>query len=356
MSGISIFSGDSETEFKRLQVNYWVHESTNSRFKFFKRRNKENYLDIGIEILKGNNNDVSIYFPCNFKLDAITCIGKLLKEKELADVLFNDSCEMSVKADDIHSFSVTKGQQEITVCTFDKSGFRSKQIGDGTLVTVNVPESEEANRYIRLRLDLKGLEGYFSSESQPLGSWLQSIRTKNREIDFRINSIRSIPQVILSSNNPKNYLADFDIIHFFYIASSDQSILFQNNPLTSARFLERGIWDKYFDTELKSDEKICAHHWKFEAKKEVSLFFRANFPHTNVRSIIGYLSFTAIFALLINLTSTYIYSITSELSRSEQVMGDRTKMNSTEKSLEHNSSNIQENKLLNAPDSQAEGE
>lgn len=310
MSGISVFSGDEKTSFIRLQINFAVYKPSKSILG--KLRGKEKtFLDIGIEIDAGEKDNISIFFPCHFKLNLFSCIGKSLQEKSLADVLFNDSCQVSVGKSEMHSFSVTTKEKTIKVCTFDTSTFSSKKIDGGTLVELPLQKSE-TSRYIRVRLDSDDVIKMFSQNTQPLGSWLQSIRTKNREIDFRINSIRSIPQKILEDET--KVLSTFDIIHFFYIASSEETVLFQNSKLTSARFLESGVWNNYFDSKLDSKVKICAHHWKFEKQKEISLFFRVNYPSTNYSTVAFYIVFTALFAISVNLLSSYLFSSLSKPS------------------------------------------
>lgn len=303
MSGISVFSGDKNTKFSRLQINFWVYKPSSTIFQ--KLSGTENtFLDIGIEVEAGDKDDISIFFPCEFSLDSFSCIGKSLKDKHLADVLFNDSCKV-VEAD-LHSLSITtSGGKILKVCTFDRSTLSAKKIDGGTLVTLPLQRAD-TSRYVRVRLDSETVIKKFSENTQPLGSWLQSIRTKNREIDFRINSIRSIPQLIIDDDS--KVLAKFNIIHFFYIASSEESVLFHNTKLTSARFLERGVWDDYFNSKLKSNVKICAHHWKFKDENEISLFFRVNYPSTNYLSVTYYVLFTALFALSVNLISSYIFS------------------------------------------------
>lgn len=308
MSGISIFSGDENTKFNRLQINFWVYKPSSTIFE--KLSGTENtFLDIGIEVEAGDKDDISIFFPCEFSLDSFSCIGKTLKEKALADVLFNDSCQISVGEADLHSFSITTSDKTLKVCTFDKSTFSSLKIDGGTLVTLPLQKAD-ISRYVRVRLDSDTVIKMFSENTQPLGSWLQSIRTKNREIDFRINSIRSIPQKIIEDDS--KVLSEFKVIHFFYIASSEESVLFQNIKLTSARFLERGVWDDYFNSKLNSSVKICAHHWKFKDENEISLFFRVNYPSTNYLTVAYYVLFTALFALAVNLTSSYIFSNLTE--------------------------------------------
>jgi len=300
MSGISIFSSDKRTKFKKLQLNYWIYKPK------WKIKSKS-FLDIGVEMEAGNKHELSIFFPGSINGESIQCIGKHLKGKALADVLFNESCKVSEH--NMHSFLISFGgedkERSIEVCTFEKSKFTLDKMPEGRLFKVTISASEH-HRYIRLRIDLSNLSKQFADETKPLGSWLQSIRTQNREVDFRVNSLRSIPQVI--HEDETKHLAKFEAIHFFYITSSDESILFQNTPIASARFLENQTWKQYFGKELNTIDKICAHHWKFKNPKEVALFFRANFKSTNWLTILWYLSFTAVFAVAVNLLSSVIYT------------------------------------------------
>lgn len=299
MSGISIFSNTAESGLKRLQFNFW----TRSKPRKYWVKKEVMYLDIGIEIDGGEKTNIIIYIPYSITNKEVKCIGKKLREIGLAELMFNEDC--SIEQADNDYFLLTVDKKEIKVHCFEKDSIDVTSRHGGKLITLTLPECPPTtNRYTRLRLDLSKLNGYFSKQTKPLGSWLQSVRTKNREVDFRVNSKRSIPQSL--RNDEALHLCDIDTTHFFHISTSEEFLTFQNHPVTSSRYLETLYWNNYLDEKNHLNEKLCANHWKFNKDKEVSLFFRTNFPMTNFLSIFVHLLFIGTFAIMTNIVSTYL--------------------------------------------------
>lgn len=299
-SSFGILTSNNEN-LSRLQFNYWAYKTDSGM----------HYLDIGMEFkTQVNAVNVGVFVPFEIQSNEISSIASRLNDAQICSSIFNEPCSLTSDANDTTSqiARLTESGQSKRIIHLPNAAFKTEKLGDGTLIrfTVNKYDDTEHSRYIRIRLSSANTAKYITTTKTPLGSLFQSIRTQDREIDFRVNSTRSLDSSISTIQGLT--LAKFEMAHFFLLVNSTESLLFHNGKASSNRYLEIRAWKNYLPEALKKQQSIFAYHWKGEPNKnEMAIFARTNYASSKIGWMILYLFLTITIAFSINLCSSYAY-------------------------------------------------
>jgi hypothetical protein len=298
LTGIGIFA-ESKIAIARLQLNYWIHKGES-----------EAHLDFGIEIEGATNSEfhLSIYLPFVIEKENVKCLSDYMKESLVSSAIFNAACTVKAESDNPNSFVVSCDGVDREVMKLYINNLIFEKYNEGMLLKFVVPgRSVGVVRYLRLRVTSKSIAKAIAKETRPLGSLFQSALTKNREIDFRVNSPRSLPEGLCE--HEKKSFAKPKVAHFFLLTDSSETIVSHNKDVHSNRFLELNSWGAYIPGGVRDKKQnIFAYHWKYENDiKEVALFVRTNFASTSKCQLLIYLIITVFLCFSVNMCSSMTY-------------------------------------------------
>ena len=70
-----------------LHINYWIVRKCIA---------DDHFVDFGIKLLNWKSGHVSLFFPLMFNNCSILDLGAELKDRDLANALFNENCEINL--------------------------------------------------------------------------------------------------------------------------------------------------------------------------------------------------------------------------------------------------------------------
>lgn len=295
-----------------LHINYWIIK----RQLFF----RDHFLDFGIKLKDWEGGTVNFYLPIKNVEESLIEIGSELSERELANALFNENCEITSSTG--KRFEIGLPEERLTAFVFDKGNdVSSEQRYDGTLFSIDIPK-EKKNWYIRFRIKIpykqaiinlfklhtwKTIRSTFSKKHTPGGSFYQSVRSSVEDVDFRVNDKRSLNLSLLDEN--QNRFLNLRKLHFFLIYDNDEEFIFSTSKPKKVRLLENKVWSKYLKGVSGTDRKYCATHWSCSSSPEEGweIFLKLRFASSNILTIGWYLVLIISMALTVNIFSAYFY-------------------------------------------------
>jgi hypothetical protein len=316
-NSVAIWS-DSPPHKSDLHINYWI---TKNRMIF-----RDHFLDFGLKLLNWDGGEIKFYIPIKDIGNNLLEIGSELKERELANALFNENCQIAV--DNAKRFKIGLPDEELTVFVFDVGNdVHSEQKYGGTLFSINVP-SERKNWYIRFRIRIqypqaiiglfkghswKTIRSSFSKKFTPSGSFYQSVRTSVEAVDFRINDKRDLNVSLLDENQAK--FLDLRKLHFFLIYDNDEEFVFSTTKPKKVRLLESNVWNRYLQSVSADNKKYCATHWSCTPPVEEGweIFVKIKFASANILTMAWYMILIMFLAFIINLSSAFTYDKLKEM-------------------------------------------
>jgi hypothetical protein len=247
-------------------------------------------------------------------------VGGELKERELANALFNENC--IITANSPKRFEIGLPNEDLTTFIFDsKNDVQSEQRYEGTLFLINIP-NENRNWYVRFRIKIpysnaivnlfkvktwSTIRSSFSKKFTPGGSFYQSVRSSVDAVDFRINSRRNLNLSLLDEN--QNNFLKLRKLHFFLIYDNDEDFLSSTTKPKKIRLLENDVWCRYLKGVSGNNRKYCATNWSCTPLKDEGweIFVKIRFASANILTIGWYILLVSLMAFTINISSTFLY-------------------------------------------------
>lgn len=295
-----------------IHINYWIIKS---KFIF-----RDHFIDFGIKLIDWQGGGVSLYLPLGYVNKSLVEVGKELRERELANALFNENCEIT--SSENKRFEIKLPEEQLTVFVFDKENdVRSAQRYDGTLFTFEIPR-ETNNWYLRFRIKISYKEAItnlfksgtwhtirssFSKKHTPKGSFYQSVRSSVEAVDFRLNDRRSLNYSLLDAH--QNKFLKPRKLHFFLIYEDDEEFIYSTSKPKKDRLLENDVWGAYLKKVSGTKTKFCATHWACSPPSDEGweVFLKIRYGSANIVTIIWYLLLIISVALIVNIVSAYLY-------------------------------------------------
>lgn len=310
-NSVAIWADDPPEE-SDLHVNYWIIK----RGIF----NRDHFLDFGIKLFNWDGGLLSFYIPIRNIDKSIIEIGSELKERELANALFNENCMITENSP--KRFEIGLPNEKLTTFIFDSDNdVQSEQRYDGTLFSVNIPK-ESKNWYIRFRIKIPyvnaiinlfkikswtTIRSSFSKKYTPGGSFYQSVRSSVEAVDFRINNKRNLNVSLLDENQDK--FLRLRKLHFFLIYDNDEDFISSTTKPKKIRLLENDVWSRYLQGVSGDNRKYCAMHWSCSVLNEEGweIFVKIRFASANILTIGWYIILISLLAFIINISSAFFY-------------------------------------------------
>jgi len=161
----------------------------------------------------------------------------------------------------------------------------------------------------------------FSERFTPSGSFYQSVRSSVEAVDFRLNSRRSL-DVSLLDENQVNFLR-LRKLHFFLIYDEDEDFDYITTKPKKVRLLENDVWGKYLQGISGTRKKYCANHWSCSPSSNEGwdTFVKLRYGSANFLTIMWYIILISTVALLINISSSFLYAYLENQKFPEKLFG-----------------------------------
>lgn len=268
----------------RLQFNLWDSRTNNLHF-----------LDIGV-LCENEEQTISIAIPGVEKLEVTDLIDRI--DPVVANAIFNCSVSITSNSDKTKSFTTKESAKTTNEEAKEESVLSPIDTVSsicGNKIVISIPKNNTTaikKRYYRFRI--LNYEMSSCMVKKVLKSRLfESSFSSSSIIDFRINDIK-----LLKPGDASDLVSskiEFGKIHFLYITDVDVDVASAN---CQARFLERGVWDKYLDLNCRKGEMI-AYHVKSKEKVSGDCFLlKTKFYKTSVIHLIIYAAIVVGLSLL----------------------------------------------------------
>ena len=188
-----------------------------------------NALDLGLRIPKAAGvKNVFLYLPFTLGAGAVTDLGKLLKETEIATAIFNETTDVAASSSDVSKFLIKTSSMQLSCWILDinadikftdvKAAGGDDYRPSGTILEFGSQVfdlgADEGERYIRFRINLtkSGLTAFFTRYDPPDRGLLSGYE-EIEVVDFRLNEARNLPRAVLN-----NMCAGFVLKQINYLA------------------------------------------------------------------------------------------------------------------------------------------
>lgn len=322
---------------KSFAVWYKAKESKDTDFdicadvhvNLFENSRDEWFIDFGLKISDIEFVDkVYLYVP--FFISGANDVVDLvhLMDTKLLKALFNDNFhvlegppkrrKISLGGKELIIYQLTVGQ-EIEVCKLED------ELESGTVLTINtgditVPVNgskdffEVKLYYFRFRIAVRdGASKVISHEVDDISFTDCSLR-KTEIIDFRLNNIRSLTDVVQNEIN-KGVLFSLKAVHFLILKKAKDLLLYPTGNV-STRMLEDNLWREYFsDVDNNDIGDLVAYHFKEKCPddkskeshkkgiQEFNVLVRFSVSKSPLKAVL----YVVISAIIINIISNLIY-------------------------------------------------
>jgi len=291
-----------------LHINIWD----------FEPQTKMNFFDIGVLIFEYKKfNSLKIHFPSgNVKVDNLAEI--MATDRSLIPSIFNDMTETSFDTDQTYMFVKREEGEDFFMPLNGKSKndrgqnfFEIINNADETTIDfdcqkISTQKIKCSNVYFRLRFTSLTDE-LFRKVYMPANFLLESGFENTDMFDFRINSQRDIEDRVKSEIRNRKGKKVFSKIHIFLMKCAKDTLTFSAPPITNARMLELGRWEKYLG-DHNNEDKYLAYHWRekvnIDEAKVVVTFKRHK---SSWGTIFAYVLIFVLLSIFCNLMSSCIY-------------------------------------------------
>lgn len=284
-----------------LHFNFWKIPNGTTR--------SHEFLDIGIKLSNTNNIEfLKIYVPIKIKKsDFEDIVDKFISKPDLLNAIFNENYK--VTSDGTSKSSEIRDANNNFVFNIYKTSISDLDFEEkynGTIISVNIPKELKTN-YFRFRI--KGVFiNSLTTISKPTNSIFQSAFSEIEMIDFRVNEIRDLNHDLLEQIKEERLLK-IQKQHFFFICSKDEELIGNHQPFLSCRNLENYKWDDYVGNKKINNQTYLAYHWKEKEVESVSTLIKTKYEKNNWKTIAKYAIFAFLFAVVVNLVSSWLYEI-----------------------------------------------
>lgn len=265
--------------------------------------NKETYLDIGIKIFEYKEID-ELRFLCPFKLEDndVKDLSEKISIKDNIDLILNNDADIETKDNYVIIKDHEKDSQYL-IFPFKQAVQnvqRIEPIGEANskiiidfrdfkqyIKDLKSTETSDSNKscgcdleevknlYIRFRIKSRHMKKILFNDLVPADNFLQSGFVGTRVIDFKMNNIRNIPPTIrATASRYKEYLAEFECIHFLLMEPAENNIEYMSNTMTCRRLEDR--WNDYLDLKTDKSPSILVYHSKKCSEKNNKLVNKNN--------------------------------------------------------------------------------
>jgi hypothetical protein len=284
-----------------LHFNFWKIPNGTTR--------SHEFLDIGIKLSNTNNIEfLKIYVPIKIKeSDFEDIVDKFIGKPDLLNAIFNENYK--VTSDGTSKSSEIRDANNNFVFNIYKTSISDLDFEEkykGTIISVTIPKELKTN-YFRFRI--KGVFiASLTTISKPTNSIFQSAFSEIEMIDFRVNEIRDLNHDLLEQIKQERLLK-IQKQHFFFICSKDEELIGNHQPFLSCRNLENYKWDDYVGNKKIDNQTYLAYHWKEKEVESVSTLIKTKYEKNNWKTIVKYAIFAFLFAVVVNLVSSWLYEI-----------------------------------------------
>lgn len=253
-----------------LHVNIWDFSS-------------ESILDIGLKLHKSVLRDskdveesksvISIHIPWNIDPKNLFDIASGLDRDKLLKAIFNRDVKLLPSISNACGPKVDfpdSPKKNFVLTCLNTTSFKISPCSlinqqESSCIDITLPSTLKDDIksvnvdyfYLRIRM-LQVPEKVFKSIFDQKDKNLISSSTKTSVFDFRVNSSRGIPDVILNPNPKRLYFPEFSQIHLFIVVHRDKDPVFQNQLFVACRSLEdENVWNDYIKLD---DNRDSNHH------------------------------------------------------------------------------------------------
>lgn len=185
--------------------------------------------------------------------------------------------------------------------------------------------------FIRFRIKLQSFDA-FAKKKEVSNDWLQSAFSSTYMFDVRLNDVRELSKKRKEFVEHQGFqLPEFNKVHFFYMADSEEIVENGSSIKLDKRLLENDRWHSYLGANLEFVSENIAHHWKkkenfeFPLKndgsklesvttkktiKDFTIFFKTEFSDIRGKRVYGYLCLVVLLgwisSSLVTLISSFI--------------------------------------------------
>lgn len=318
---------------RKASVNTKDDVCADVHVNLFENSKAEWFIDFGLKI---SNIDVvdKVYLYVPFFISDKGDIADLvhLMDTKLLKALFNDNFhvvegppkrrKIKLRDENLIIYQLTV-EQEIELCAINDA------VESGTILAINTGDiTKPVNGsdgfkdiklyYFRFRIAVRGSSSKVINLEVDDISFTDCSLRKTEIIDFRLNNIRSLTDVVQNEIN-KGTLFSLKAIHFLILKNAKDLLLYPAGNV-STRMLEDYLWRDYFsDVDSNDIGNLIAYHFKKkypENKSEGKTAKGISEFNVLVRfSVSGFpkkaLVYVGFFAIIINIISSVLYDIIS---------------------------------------------
>lgn len=259
-----------------FQINLWnskVRDVVTGRISCFKA------IDFGV-VCPLSTRALVFLFPFKVKQndfqDLVRCLSL---DTDLLCTVFNEDLRSSsepaksyhkIDGADLHYLMYELSKENIEALEYDEqsnltqmkivvnSDFRSEDFSDYRL-------------FLRFRIKLQSFDA-FARKKEVSNDWLQSAFSSTYMFDVRLNDVRELSKKRKEFVEHQGFqLPEFDKVHFFYMADSEEFVENGSSIKLDRRLLENDRWHSYLGDNLEFVSENIAHHWKKKVDFKLSL-------------------------------------------------------------------------------------
>lgn len=265
-------SGKSDEKGFEFQMNLWNSEVksliTGHQYRF-------RAIDFGV-ICPLSTTKLVFLLPFKADLSDFHDLVKCLSlDTDLLCTVFNE--DLKSTSEPAKSYQIITGEK-IHLLMYELSkenieDFRYDEQANVTQIKININSDFNASQFqdcrlfVRFRINLQSLDS-FAKKKKVSNDWLQSAFSSTYMFDIRLNDVREMSKKkkeLVEFNGFK--LPNFDKVHFFYMADSEENVENGSSLKLDKRLLENERWHSYLGDSVQFVSENIAHHWK--CKKDV---------------------------------------------------------------------------------------
>ena len=311
-------SGDKACcqSFASLHVNLWDIGSQGSR----------PFIDIGLLIPNYKSfSEIQLYVPFKVDVANVVDLSPVVKEKKIADLVFNDDCETADQTNGVSTLR-REGREQVILYGFEKDGGapriesdRGGKSGHGwSVMRFDIGHfSDDCERYgqwkalyMRFRIESPLIEKELFCDLKRKNQFLESGFEATRVVDIKFNMKRNIANTVIETmRKENNQVLQMDSVHFLLVEPANNDVDSYGADPKDCRKLE-DEWTEYlWPGEKKDVGDLLAFHWK-ESKNsegpgvtEYAQMVRVTSAATNWRVIAVYI----VVGIVLNVVASAVF-------------------------------------------------
>lgn len=314
--------GDSQP-LVTLHVNLWDMSALGS----------QPFIDIGLLIPDYHAfKTIYLYVPFSVGATDIADLSSVLTVKEIADLVFNDSCATTAESNGVMTLR-REGREKTILYRFEKSdsalkiekGSSGAPSHDWSIMKFDISRfSEDAELYgqwkklyLRFRITSPHIEDELFCDLERKNQFLESGFEATRVVDIKFNMKRNIADgAIERMRKDNNPVLQMDSVHFLLIEPANNDVDSYGPDPKDCRKLE-DEWTDYLWLDEKRDAEdrkdvgdLLAFHWKASGQKgslgvtEYAQMVRVTSAATNWKVISVYI----LVGIVLNIVASIVFN------------------------------------------------